>query len=373
MMRVRLKFRRLIYTGTAVFLTFLMMFAIALPVSAAGKKVKLSETQMVLVQYSRKKLKLKRAKGKVKWKSGNKKVAAVSSGGRVRAKEPGTCQITAKNQGKVYVCMVTVEPLALSAATLTVKKGSTALLQLNNPDIQASWSSSDPKVATVDQTGKVTAVGSGSCVIRAVYKDSTLSCKLTVPSETVKKTGKDISLVLAGSSSMAMWSSAAAAFSPCRIINSAESGTLVVQWLNWVQERIVRHAPSAVVLYVGSNDLGDGAATDATGEKNAENTVELIKKIRVSLPATTIFYVGVNPCWARKNAWTAIEKSNMIMKQYCGTQANMYYIDIASYFKAPDGTPDQTLFADQLHPNAAGYAIWAQVVAGTVKRVMGVS
>ena len=48
----------------------------------------------------------------VKWKSSNKKVAAVDKNGRVTAKKPGTCEITctAKDGSKVYVvCKITVK------------------------------------------------------------------------------------------------------------------------------------------------------------------------------------------------------------------------------------------------------------------------
>ena len=104
-----------------------------------------------------------------------------------------------------------------------------------------------------------------------------------------------------------------------------------------------------------------------------ENTVALLQKIRSSLPYAPVFYVGVSPCWSREGAWEAIEISNDRMRQYCASQPNIYYIDIASACRGADGKPDPDLFlSDKLHPSAAGYAVWTQVVAGTVKRVLRV-
>ena len=47
---------------------------------------------------------------------------------------------------------------------------------------KATWISSDPKVATVDENGKVTAVGRGTCTITVTTEDGnkTVTCKVTV-------------------------------------------------------------------------------------------------------------------------------------------------------------------------------------------------
>ena len=390
MMDVRVRCRRLFYLGTVLMLTFLLALALALPASAAkkkSKKVALSEKKLVLVQYSKQKLTLKNAKGKVQWKAGNTKIATVSSKGLIRTLEPGSTRIIAKNKKKKYICTLVVQPLALSSSSLTIKKGSSAALTLNNTTVQAAWTSSNTGIATVDASGNVTAKGVGTCTITAVYKQSTLSCSVTVPAEpkvVVKPDPKkEVTVVLAGSSSLDMWRNQVYAgentdeksFSPCKITNTAISGTYVTQWIGWVPDRIAKYNPSAVVVYVGSNDLGNGSSNNVTAEQNIANTKTLLQKIRNSLPQAVIFYIGVNPCHSRKGAWTAIAASNSSMLQYCNSQANMYYIDIASACKGSNGEPNPAYFRtdDQLHPSAAGYAKWKDVVAGTVKRVMGVS
>lgn len=45
---------------------------------------------------------------------------------------------------------------------------------------KAVWSSSDPKIATVDQNGKVTATGKGTATITASYGGFSAECKVTV-------------------------------------------------------------------------------------------------------------------------------------------------------------------------------------------------
>lgn len=54
-------------------------------------------------------LKMQWQKGKVKWRSSNKKVATVNSKGKVTAKKKGKATISAKVAGKTYKCKVTVK------------------------------------------------------------------------------------------------------------------------------------------------------------------------------------------------------------------------------------------------------------------------
>lgn len=48
-------------------------------------------------------------KSNVKWSSSNRSVATVDSNGKIVAKNVGTCKITARTNGKNYVCKVTVQ------------------------------------------------------------------------------------------------------------------------------------------------------------------------------------------------------------------------------------------------------------------------
>lgn len=54
-------------------------------------------------------LKITGATGKVTWTSKNKKVAKVSSKGKVTALKPGSTTITGRTGGKTFVCKITVK------------------------------------------------------------------------------------------------------------------------------------------------------------------------------------------------------------------------------------------------------------------------
>ena len=133
----------------------------------------------------------------LQWISSDEKVATVDQSGKVTATGDGTCTITATStdgtnisaecaitvDSKIYVTGITVEP-----ATMTLFTGETGELKATIEPDDATvpdiiWSSSDDKVATVDGSGKVTAVAPGEAVITATSKDDSskkATCTVTV-------------------------------------------------------------------------------------------------------------------------------------------------------------------------------------------------
>ena len=79
--------------------------------AAMKKKVQLNKKTVTLEVGKKVTLNLKNApkKKKITWSSNNKKIATVSKKGVVTAKKAGKANITAKVNGKKYVCKVTVK------------------------------------------------------------------------------------------------------------------------------------------------------------------------------------------------------------------------------------------------------------------------
>ena len=132
----------------------------------------------------------------VSWKSSDTGVATVDGSGKVTAVKAGstTITVTTTDGGKTATCSVTVTSKTVSVTgvkldngKLELKAGETAQLTATVEPSDASdksleWTSSDAKVATVDASGKVTAVGVGSATITVKTKDGgkTATCAVTV-------------------------------------------------------------------------------------------------------------------------------------------------------------------------------------------------
>ena len=131
----------------------------------------------------------------VTWKSSNENVATVSSSGLVTAVGNGTTTITVTTTtgAKTATCNVTVNiavtevSLDKNEATL-FKRGDTLQLTATVSPSEAvnkslKWESSDEAVATVSDSGLVTAVNRGNCTITVTALDGSGksdSCEITV-------------------------------------------------------------------------------------------------------------------------------------------------------------------------------------------------
>ena len=128
----------------------------------------------------------------ITWKSSNTDVVTVSADGTVKAAAVGKARIMVYAGNVSAACDVVVKQpvtsISLSASSLSLDAGDTKTLTVsiyptNAVNKEIAWSSSDEKVAVVDQNGKVTAVGKGSAVISAATKDGsnlTKTCNVTV-------------------------------------------------------------------------------------------------------------------------------------------------------------------------------------------------
>ncbi|MGN0243069.1 MAG: Ig-like domain-containing protein [Lachnospiraceae bacterium] len=76
--------------------------------SKSGGTVKISKTSVKVYNSETCELSVKGGSGTVRWKSSNKKVASVSSSGKVNGRKAGKCVITAIRNGKKVKCKVTV-------------------------------------------------------------------------------------------------------------------------------------------------------------------------------------------------------------------------------------------------------------------------
>ena len=113
---------------------------------------------------------------KLTWASDDSSIATVNSSGKITAKSAGTTTIWVSTaNGKTAKCVVNVQVLAVELNiipdAITLKEGQSKQLKAVVSPIDTTervkWHSSNPKIAKVDQTGKVTALKSGETVIYA--------------------------------------------------------------------------------------------------------------------------------------------------------------------------------------------------------------
>jgi uncharacterized protein YjdB len=139
---------------------------------------------------------------KVKWTSSNTKIVKVSSTGKVTGVANGKAIVTAtsvSNNRKDTIIIKVVTPVSsvkLNRTTLDMIVGQSAsLLATVSPNSASNkavnWSSSDKKIATVNATGKVTAISNGAADITVTTADGK---KKTTAKVTVTTAVEDIAV-----------------------------------------------------------------------------------------------------------------------------------------------------------------------------------
>lgn len=169
-----------------------------------AKKITLSETEIWLAgnEYEQLTARVKPSDwhGTVEWESSQPDVAQVSDGLVVWTGE-GECVITARAGRKKARCTVHCEPPAATEVRLDEHRlrleenGNASLIAQvlpSNWSGTVEWWSSDPTVATVDEYGTVTWVGSGTCTITAAVGEVSDECQVECGQSSIQSFWHDL-------------------------------------------------------------------------------------------------------------------------------------------------------------------------------------
>jgi hypothetical protein len=163
-------------------IVFFLLTNLAAPtiVSVQASPVKLNKKTATIIKGQTLSLKLKKARGKINWKSLDNKIAVVSRTGKVIGKKKGITTIIARNKRKNYKCKVIVQTPTLNHKNLTMTAGQSIPLKFNGTNQKARWKSANSNVAVINNKGVVKAIKTGFTTINANIMGVTYTCKITV-------------------------------------------------------------------------------------------------------------------------------------------------------------------------------------------------
>ena len=117
--------------------------------------------------------------------------------------------------------------------------------------------------------------------------------------------------------------------------------------------QITRHQPERIFLLIGTNDTN---YTDDPA-RIANNILEITARLSTTLPESELYVLSVLPRGAPLNQ--TVTGVNEIIS-VAGGSGDYVYLDLASALRADNDELPPALSDDNLHLNAAGYAIWAE-------------
>lgn len=129
--------------------------------------------------------------------------------------------------------------------------------------------------------------------------------------------------------------------------------------------------PKVTVLMLGTNNSGAHTAAEITAANK-----KIISMIRAKIPTTKVLVLAIFPRGARKDPTgritaEAIADARKRMDVINAVNAdlaklddgkNVRFLDINAEFLGQDGKIPFAIMPDQLHPNAAGYQLWADAM-----------
>ncbi len=169
----------------------------------------------------------------ITWKSNKKSVATVDENGKITAIKPGEAIITVTADTSTQTCRVNVKTptVKLSQTKLRLFRGQSVKLSATvSSSVPPRWKTNKKSVATVDESGTITAVKHGTALITATVDGISRSCEVTVESPSIQLSDNELHLkvgetanltALVSSGNPAAWSS-----SNENIVTVSQKGTI---------------------------------------------------------------------------------------------------------------------------------------------------
>jgi lysophospholipase L1-like esterase len=164
-------------------------------------------------------------------------------------------------------------------------------------------------------------------------------------------------VVFLGDSITEGWSTLARDFPDMHVANRGIGGDITSGVLFRLQDDVLSLDPAAIVLLIGTNDIGNGADPADV----ADNIKQILLAIKKFNPNLKVIVCKVMPrSQDNQPVFDAkIKELNLTIENFVKTEPNFAICETYHIFADEYGRPNPVDFRpDHLHLNAAGYAVW---------------
>ncbi len=166
-------------------------------------------------------------------------------------------------------------------------------------------------------------------------------------------------VVFLGDSITQGWGSLARDFANLKVANRGISGDTTRGVRYRLQDDVLELQPAAVVILIGTNDLGLGGEPEDT----AANLREILSALKKSNPKMPIVLCRVMPRGPQTGRFPEkIKTLNQSIDTAAKGDAQITLCDTWGIFADDDGGAKKEEFPDLLHPNYKGYTKWAEAL-----------
>ena len=185
-------------------------------------------------------------------------------------------------------------------------------------------------------------------------------------------------ILFIGSSSIRAWNSMEKDMFPYETIKRGYGGAHYSDIIHFTKRLVKNHSPKAILIFV-ANDIKGNNKSDIYSKNLSDRTPNEVKRlfklvidqIRSVHKEIPIFGIETTPTKSRWKAWPKISLANDLIKEYCESKDNLYYISTRNYYIDDNGLPTEELFVrDKLHLNRKGYALWGNIIKNNLKNIV---
>lgn len=169
------------------------------------------------------------------------------------------------------------------------------------------------------------------------------------------------SIVFLGASSIRLWDDMIERLRPHDVVRVGFGGATLAAMTHYFSRLITPLAPSTLVIWPGSNDIGNNGAT---ASQVADRVVQLVKVARAELPDLRVHFMSVFVPPGRVYLADEISNANvMVETELKRNFEDVSFIDAHSALMGENGAPLGRVFSDdRIHLNRAGYDIVEDVI-----------
>ena len=166
-------------------------------------------------------------------------------------------------------------------------------------------------------------------------------------------------ILFIGSSSIRMWKTLERDFPGEPIINRGFGGSQIADSVHFAGRIVHPYKPRQIVLYAGDNDVAAGKSPETV----LTDFQQFVKTVHAKLPKARVSFIAIKPSLSRWKLSGKMTRANSLVRDACGKDKRLDYIDIWQPMLGDDGRPRPDLFlGDGLHLNTKGYALWTSIV-----------
>ena len=178
----------------------------------------------------------------------------------------------------------------------------------------------------------------------------------------------DHAIMFLGSSYIRLWKNIREDIGYKEVIHRGFGGSNMRDVAYYVKRIVYPHNPKALFMYVG-NDIVD-SDKDKTPDQVFELFKYVVKVVREKYPTMPITWLQISPSPKRWRVWDKVTEANNLIKVYCESNPNLYYIPSSDKFLGEDGKPIAKYYRDDnLHYNEEGYRVWGKNIKEKVKEI----